>query len=477
MQAGDHQVKAKSVWGKCCDLIAAHITQEEYQNLFEPLIAESFVDGKLILTLPSYYFYELLERRYVPVLRDALNRVVGEHATLEYSILVDPQQGVSQHHELSPSPARPAPQAAQPSKGIQSPFQNKAAQVPDFITDNQLQENYTFENFIEGECNRLARSAGLAVSQKPGLKNFNPLFLYGSVGLGKTHLVQAIGNRIKTVEPGRFVLYVSCEKFTDQFMEALRNNQVQNFTNYYNTVDVLIIDDVHHLSGKTQTQEIFFSIFNSLYLANKQIIMTSDRQPKEIATLTDRLESRMTWGLMADIQQPDYETKVAIIRQKMYKDGVEIPKEVVSFIAESVEKSIRELESVINGVIFEAFLDKTDVNIELAKRAMNRIFQRIESMDIDFIKEQVASYFKIPVEDLEGIGRKKEIVYARQIAMYMAKNFTKSSLKAIGKQFGDRDHTTVMHALDKVNKELESNEGLKKAIEEIKSRFKAEAAA
>jgi chromosomal replication initiator protein len=273
--------------------------------------------------------------------------------------------------------------------------------------------------------------------------------------------------------PDKLIVYVSAERFTTQFIDALAGNKANAFLNYYMHVDVLILDDVHNLSGKDATQEIFFQIFNHLYQRNKQIILTSDKPPKEIKGLTERLINRMNWGLTADLHQPDFETRVAIVQQKMANEGVDIPSEIVHFIAQSVEHSIRELEGVLISLIFEVSIHHAEFNMDLAKKAVNRVVKRIETMDIDYIQKSVSDYFQIPKEDLMGKTRKKEISNARHVAMYFAKSFTNFSLKAIGEHFGGRDHTTVMHAIDKVRADLDKDPSFKAAIMELQSRFSA----
>jgi len=300
--------------------------------------------------------------------------------------------------------------------------------------------------------------------------------LYGGVGLGKTHLVQAIGNEIKTNLADRFVLYVSSEKFTNQFIEALRNNKIQDFQNFYMQVDILIIDDVQFLAGKERTQEIFFHIFNHLHQAGKQIIMTSDCPPRDLKGLQERLLSRFKWGLTADLQQPDYETRVAIIQRKMQADGINIPENVIEYLAYSVDTNVRELEGVLISLIAHASLSREELDLELAKQILKNIVHDIDTeVSIDYIQKTVSEYFKVDVDALKDKTRKKEIVIARQVAMYFSKEYTDHSLKAIGYHFGGRDHSTVIHAVQSVNDMMDTNNHFKSQIEALKKKLKMKA--
>ena len=341
------------------------------------------------------------------------------------------------------------------------------------LVPSQLNGSYTFDNYIEGDCNRLARSAGLAVANKPGTTSFNPLMVYGGVGLGKTHLVQAIGNHIKATSPERFVLYVSAEKFTNQFIDSVQRAQVQDFANFYLQVDALILDDVQFLANKGKTQEMFFHIFNHLHQSGKQIVMTSDRPPKDLQGLEDRLLNRFKWGLTADVQSPDFETRVAIIRNKMEQDGIDIPPDyVVDYLANSVHTNVRELEGVIASLVAQSSLSRRDIDLEMVKQALRHIIEEVEAeVNLDFIQKTVAAYFKISVELLKDKTRKKEVVTARQVAMYFAKHHTAHTLKTIGFHFGGRDHTTVMHSVQTVSDLVDSDKKFRDQVDELRKKF------
>lgn len=334
--------------------------------------------------------------------------------------------------------------------------------------DSYLNPTYTFETYIEGDCNRLARSASIAIARRPGETAFNPLVVYGGVGLGKTHLAQAVGNEVKRNDPNKFVLYVTSEQFTTQFIEALRNNNVQHFTNYYLQVDVLIVDDIQFLAKKEKTQENFFHIFNRLHQNGKQIIMTTDRPPRSLEGLTDRLLSRFKWGLTADIQKPDFETRIAIVKQKLMAEGVNVPDDVVEYLSYNIDSNIRELEGTLVSLLANASLMQKEIDLDMAKNALLNIVRNTEKeITIDFIQQIVSEYFSISVDELKSKTRKKDIAQARQIAMYFSKEYTKEPLKTIGSQFGGRDHSTVVHASKAVTKRTASDSLYNRILEEL----------
>jgi chromosomal replication initiator protein len=355
--------------------------------------------------------------------------------------------------------------------GIRNPFIIPG--IKKVNIDANLNPSLTFENFIEGDCNRLARSAGLAVATKPGGTSFNPLMIFSETGLGKTHLVHAIGNMIKQNNKNKIVLYVPVEKFTNQFVDSVRNNSNQDFLNYYQQVDVLIIDDVQFLENKQKTQEIFFSIFNHLHQLGKQIILTSDRAPKDLKGMDERLLSRFKWGLSADLQTPDFETRLAILEHMMYNDGINLNHEVVEYVAHNINNNIRELQGALVSLLAQASLNRKEVNLDLAKQILkNFVKNNTREISIEYIQKLVCDYFTIPVEQVKSKTRKREIVQARQISMYYAKDLTKSSLKTIGMHFGGRDHSTVIHACQTVNDLMETDKKFKSDIEEIGKRIK-----
>jgi chromosomal replication initiator protein len=338
--------------------------------------------------------------------------------------------------------------------------------------ESQLNPNYSFDHLIEGDCNRLARSAGFAVSNKPGGTAFNPLLIYGGVGLGKTHLANAIGLEIKKNFPNKTVLYVQSEKFCHQFVDAVKNNSYNDFIHFYQMIDVLIIDDVQFFAGKERTQDIFFQIFNHLHQSGKQLVLTSDKSPIELVGLEQRLLSRFKWGLSADLQVPNLETRIAILEKKIYADGIEMPKEVIEYLAYNITTNIRELEGALISLVAQSTLNRKAITMELARQMIDKFVKNTtREISIDFIQKIVSDYFSLPLELLKSKTRKREVVQARQIAMFFAKNMTKSSLASIGLQCGGKDHATVLHACRTVNNLMETDKKFKVYIEEIEKKI------
>ncbi|TPG67392.1 chromosomal replication initiator protein DnaA [Hymenobacter nivis] len=502
----------RTVWAGCLRTIAAEIGEQSFKTWFRPIVPVELKDNVLTIQVPSNYFYDWLEEHYVDELRRALFQELGAAGRLEYSVVVDQGTPLDQpktlhlpparkqaapERDAPPPDARPrpvpgngpasgpryyqaagsnrpvmAPAAATAEAAPRNPFQQARA-VDGNLVPSQLNGSYTFDNYIEGDCNRLARSAGIAVANKPGTTSFNPLMVYGGVGLGKTHLVQAIGNHIKATGPERFVLYVSAEKFTNQFIESVKSHKVQDFANFYLQVDVLILDDVQFLADKDKTQEMFFHIFNHLQQSAKQIVLTSDRPPKDLQGLEDRLLSRFKWGLTADVQTPDFETRVAIIRNKMEQDGIDIPApHVVDYLANSVHTNVRELEGVIASLVAQSSLSRRDIDLEMVKQALRHIIEEVEAeVNLDFIQKTVAAYFNVSVDLLKDKTRKKEVVTARQVAMYFAKHHTSHTLKTIGFHFGGRDHTTVMHSVQTVSDLVDLDKKFRSQVDDLRKKF------
>lgn len=463
-----------SVWEDCLDFIKTQVGEQSFKTWFEPINPLNVENQVLTIQVPSQFFYEYLEEHYVHLLRECIQKALGPEGRLEYSVIVD--SGSSQNQPVSVRLPNNKTQQNGWNRDNSAPQVSNPFQMPSLEEEKRysnLNPNYSFENYIEGDCNRLARSAGIAVAEKPGITSFNPLMIYGGVGLGKTHLVQAIGNNISAHSNKNFVLYVSSEKFTTQFTDAIKNNNIQSFTNFYLQVDTLIIDDVQFFSGKEKTQEMFFHIFNHLHQNGKQIITSSDRAPRDLKGLQDRLLSRFKWGLTADLQMPDFETRMAIIMRKMQSDGIYIPDDVVEYLAYSVDTNVRELEGVLISLIAHATLNKTDINLELAKQTLKNIVHDIESeVGIDYIQKSVGEYFQISVEDLKDKTRKKEIVIARQVAMYLCKEYTNHSLKSIGYHFGGRDHSTVIHAVQSVSDMMDIDTKFAHSMDDLKKKMR-----
>lgn len=470
------EISCATVWNDCLDVIREHVGEENFNTWFKP-IKPIRVDGDILtIQVPSQFFYEWLEDNYVQVLKRAIHTVLGPTGRLEYSVVVD--SGNQQTPAVSVSyPAngagtrRSAMNNGSFGPDDYSPFSYKALNPQ--TVNSRLNAAYSFDNFVEGDCNRLARSAGVAVSKKPGVTSFNPLMLYGGVGVGKTHLVQAIGNEIKNNMPNKVVLYVDQSDFTNQFLNALQNHKLQEFQNFYQQVDLLILDDVQFLAGREKTQEMFFHIFNQLHQSGKQIIMTSDCPPRDMKGFQERLLSRFKWGLTADLQEPDFETKLAIINRKMLADGIKIPTEVSEYLAYSVDTNLRDMEGVLNSLIFHATLLKKEIDLELAKEVLKNIIKEIQSdVSVDFIQKTVAESFKIDPEVMKGKVKKREIVIPRQVAMYFCKRYTQLTLALIGENFGGRDHSTVIHALESVEDMMKTDPNFKATVDELGKKLK-----
>ncbi len=469
------EVETATVWNDCLDIIKQEVDEQSFSTWFKPISPLRNEGDVLTIQVPSQFFYEWLEEHYVPVLKKAVHQVLGENGRLEYSVIVD-----SGNH-LNPPLLVNYPNGngfkksnAQAVNGHEeySPFSFKALNPQ--TVNSRLNPNYSFDNFVEGDCNRLARSAGVAVAKKPGVTSFNPLMLYGGVGVGKTHLVQAIGNEIKKNLPEKIVLYVDQNDFTSQFLNALQNHKMQEFQNFYLQVDLLILDDVQFLAGREKTQEIFFHIFNQLHQSGKQIIMTSDCPPRDLKGFQERLLSRFKWGLTADLQEPDFETKLAIIHNKMQSDGIEIPTEVAEYLAFSVDTNLRDMEGVLNSLLFHATLLKKEIDLELAKEVLKNIVKEIQAdVSVDFIQKTVADYFKVELEAMKSKVKKREIVIPRQTAMYFCKRYTQLTLALIGENFGGRDHSTVIHALESVEDMMKTDANYKNSVDELTKKFKS----
>ncbi|RIW17147.1 chromosomal replication initiator protein DnaA [Algoriphagus lacus] len=466
-------LEASAVWNECLRVIEQHVNEQSFSTWFKPINPVKLEGSSLTIQVPSQFFYEWLEDNYVHVLKLAIKSTLGPNGRLEYAVVVDKGNSSNQPYVVSYPQGNAAgkkPVSAQAD--VRTPFEMQSLDA-DMLTQSNLNPNYTFSTYIEGDCNRLARSAGFAVATKPGITSFNPLMVYGGVGLGKTHLVQAIGNEIKNGPEDKFVLYVSSEKFVNQFMDSIKDGNVKSFTNFYMQVDVLIIDDIQFLAGKDRTQEMFFHIFNHLHQNKKQIIMTSDCPPRDLKGLEERLLSRFKWGLTADLQMPDFETRVAIIRRKMQSEGIFIPDDVVEYLAYTVDTNVRELEGILISLIAHASLNRVEISLELAKTVIKNFIKDIETeVGIDFIQKSVSEYYGIHADELKAKTRKKEIVIARQMAMYFSKEFTNHSLKSIGYHFGGRDHSTVIHAVQTVNDMIETDSSFRNAVNELKKKFK-----
>lgn len=469
---------AESVWQNCLNFIKDNINDQAYKTWFEPIKAIKLTDNALSIQVPSRFFYEWLEEHYIKLLKTALTRELGEQAKLVYAIRMENTlKGMEPFTEKIPSNNR----SISSSQEVDVPVRSKNSELKNpFIIpgirnvkiESQLNPIYNFDSFLEGDSNRLARSAGMAVSNKPGGTSFNPLLIFGGVGLGKTHLAHAIGVGVKENYPDRTVLYISAEKFTQQYIESVRKNTRNDFIHFYQLIDVLIVDDIQFMSGKMGTQDVFFHIFNHLHQNGKQVVLTSDKAPVDMQDIEQRLLSRFKWGLSAELSQPDYETRVSIIQNKLYRDGVEMNEDIVEYLAENIKTNIRELEGAIISLIAHSSFNKREITTELAQKIVeNYVKNTKREVSIDQIQKVVSDYFQMDVETLRSKTRKRHIVQARQLAMYFAKKMTKASLASIGSQIGKRDHATVLHACKTVNNLASTDKQFKKYVEDLNKKL------
>lgn len=467
----------QTVWANCLKIIKDNVNLQSFKTWFEPIEPVKLEDEVLTIQVPSQFFYEWLEEHYVTLLRKTIKRELGNNARLEYRIVVENSSGNNSPFTIDypnyNTGNNKNPEVAAPlvmGTSIKNPFVIPGLKKVNI--ESGLNANYNFDNFIEGDCNRLCRSAGYAVAQKPGGTAFNPLVIYGATGLGKSHLAQSIGNEVKQNFPNKTVLYTNAERFTNQFIESLKNNSVNDFVHFYQLIDVLIIDDIHFFANKAKTQDIFFHIFNHLHQESKQIILTSDRPPRDLEGVEERLLSRFKWGLSADLQAPDFETRVAILEKKMYADGIELPKDVVEFVAYNITNNVRELEGALVSLLAQASLNKKQIDLDLAKKIVKNFVKNMSpEVSIDFIQKAVCDYFEVPVDKLKEKTRKRQVVQARQLSMYLSKNFTKHSLKAIGKHFGGRDHSTVIHSCQAIQNLMDTDTKFKESVDDLQKKI------
>jgi len=464
------------IWSNCLVIIKDIVEWQHFKTWFEPIKPVAIKENVLTIQVPSQFFYEYIEEHYINLLAKTLKRELGKEARLEYRIMID-----SGNANAKPLTMDVSGQSFKSYSNNEMDFPlviNNHVRNPFVIPglkkmqiDSQLNPIYTFDAFVEGDCNRVARRAGKTVAEKPGATSFNPLVVYGGVGLGKTHLTQTIGNEVKRLHPNKVVLYVSSEKFINQFQDHSRNNAINDFIHFYQMVDVLIIDDVQFFNRAEKTQDAFFAIFNHLHQSGKQLILSSDKPPKDLEGMQERLLSRFRWGLSADLQVPDYETRIEILEKKMKNNGLDLPKDVVKYIAYNIQNNVRELEGALISLLAQSSLNKREIDLDLAKKVLrNFIKTSSKEITIDTIQKMVCDFFDLPYDRLLQKTRKREIVQARQITMYLSKIFTKNSLKTIGEHFGGRDHTTVIHSCQTVKDLMDTDNMFRESVMELQQK-------
>jgi chromosomal replication initiator protein len=446
---------AASVWKECLKSIKENVTLMTYNTWFLPIKPVELKGKTIKVQIPSQFFWEWIDEHYNTLINKTIVEILGIEARLSYLITEEKEKKDS---------------FITVSKPVIQLVPDQSKKTPKHET--YLNPRYTFDNFIKGEGNQLARAAAGAISENPGGTSFNPLFVYGGVGLGKTHLVQAVGNKILDLFPDKKVIYLSSDIFTVEFVEAIQANNVNEFSNFYRSMDVLIIDDIQFLIGKEKTQDHFFHIFNTLHQSRKQIILSSDRAPKDIKGLDDRLISRFQWGLAADIQPPELEMRIAILKKKSEDYGMNLSTDLLEYVANNITSNIRELEGCLIKLLANASLNSREINLELAKKTVKEIAtDRKVNVTIETITNIVCEVLNVAENKIRDKTRKKEIVIARQIAMYLSKELTKSSLKTIGLHFGGRDHSTVIHSCTTIEDSIMKDPALKDIVNNCKSQI------
>ncbi len=444
-----------NLWEQALNIIKGEISEISFNTWIKSCTPISISDNILKLSVPNEFTKGILDTRYKDLLIQALKIVTSRKFKIEFYLESDLEEEKENEEKQKEE------------KKENTNDVDGSIVVSDEMSAT-LNPKYTFQSFVIGNSNRFAHAASLAVAESPA-KAYNPLFIYGGVGLGKTHLMHAIGHYILQENPKAKVVYVSSEKFTNELINAIKDDKNEEFRNKYRKVDVLLIDDIQFIAGKERTQEEFFHTFNALHEENKQIILSSDRPPKEIPTLEDRLRSRFEWGLIADIQPPDFETRMAILKKKADVEGLNVPNEVMVYIATKIKSNIRELEGALIRIVAYSSLTNRDVSVDLASEALKDIISNKESapVTVKTIQESVANYYNLRIEDLKSQRRTRNIAYPRQIAMYLSRKLTDMSLPKIGEEFGGRDHTTVIHAYEKISENLKTDEGLQSMINDI----------
>ena len=436
-------------WQQIISLLEKKINKHSFETWVTSLTPLGYYDNSILIKVPNHFSKKWLDERYTPILRQAFSELLNKNINIQFILSDEVEEYLSE-------------------------IKNNSIEKDNYEEDYMLINRYTFDTFVVGNSNKFAHAASLAVAETPG-RTYNPLFIYGGVGLGKTHLMHAIGHYIKKNVPTVKVAYVTSEKFTNELIDSIKDKKTISFRNKYRKIDVLLIDDIQFLAGKERTQEEFFHTFNTLYESNKQIIISSDRPPKNIPTLEDRLRSRFEWGLITDIQPPDYETRIAILRKKAQLERLDVPEETIYYIADKIQSNIRKLEGALNKVIAYASLNNITVSKEIAAQVLKDIIppEAPKKITIDLIQKVVAEHYGLKIEDLKTKKRTRKIAFPRQVAMYLCRELIDgASLPKLGEAFGGRDHTTILHGYEKINTEIINDTELKETINELIKKIK-----
>ncbi len=457
-------------------MIRENTQPQSFKTWFEPIRPLVFEGDTLTIQVPSQFFYEYLESHYVDLLKLAISKVIGHTGRLQYSIVMDNSDvehpyGINvpttdKSNTINPSVRVPLDLDSEDEKKVLNPF--VVPGIKKINVESQLNENYSFDNFIKGECNSVAREAGIAIAKNPGTTGFNPLFVFSPTGLGKTHLCHAIGLETKKYHPNLIVLYVNAEQFIQQFMTSCKNKTRDDFVRFYQMIDVLIIDDIQFFAGKSKTQDTFFHIFNHLQQNKKQLIFTCDKPASELKDMEPRLISRFQWGLSTDLQMPDIETRINILKRKAYRDGIEIPDEVIDYVAARVKTNVREMEGLFISLMAQSSLNKKEITIDMARQLIDRFLNNAsQEVSIEYIINVVTDRMNVTLEEFQSKSKKREIVMARQLAMYFARKYANCSYSMIGKKCGNKDHSTVIYAIQTVENLIEKDKQIRALASEI----------
>lgn len=461
----------KQLWERCLKFIQENVSEQQYKTWFAPIAFESYSEANktLLVQVPSPFVYEYLEEYYVELLSKALTRFFSVNVHLTYRVLTDKAHNLSQDVESEPASSVSAKYTT--SRGNKTPTQLDAAQPQQL--NPQLNPNLTFSNYIEGESNKLPRTVGLSIAEHPNKTTFNPFFIYGPSGCGKTHLVNAIGVKVKEIYPQKRVLYVSARLFQVQYTDAVLHNTTNDFISFYQTIDVLIVDDIQEWATATKTQDTFFHIFNHLFRNGKRIILASDRPPVDLKGMNERLLTRFSCGLIAELEKPNVLLCKDILHSKIRRDGLQIPEDVVQFIAETANGSVRDLEGVINSLMAYSVVYNSDIDMRLAERVIKRAV-KIDNkpLTIDDILDKVCNHYGVSVEDVFSKSRKRQFVVVRQLSMYLAQKYTRMPASRIGQLIGGRDHSTVIHSCSQVESKLKVDREFYEEVSGIENSFK-----
>ena len=464
------KVSPDNRWGKSLALIRQNVTQQQFETWFKPIVFEHYNEATktILVQVPSLFVYEYLEENFLNLLKTVLYRSFGEGAQLTYRVVTDKEHKLTQDLEADPTDAEPRKERSGANQSPSPMDVDKAADI-----DTQLDPHLNFKNYVEGTSNKLARSLGLSIAEHPSQPQFNPMFIYGPSGCGKTHLINAIGLRCKQLYPEKRVLYISARLFQSQFVDANLHSSINDFIRFYQTIDMLIVDDIQEWVNATKTQDTFFHIFNHLFRNGKRILLVSDRPPVDLKGMNERLLTRFSCGLIAELEKPNVELCTDILKAKIRRDGLHIPDEVIRFIASTANGSVRDLEGVVNSLLAYSVVCNSNVDMRLAERVIKRAVKVDDNpLTVDEILDTVCNHFSVTLSAVNSKSRKHDLVIARQVTMYLAQKYTKMPASRIGRLVGNRDHSTVIHSCAQVENRLKVDSSFKEEVNSIEVSFK-----